>query len=225
MKLIFSEVMDRLKDELGFTEDQQMAKHMKMSNAAYSERKTRDSLPYEKIINICRDRGISSDYIFTGIRGELNGKIIHTLDQSDFDETKMIVVPYFENIKSIPTVSTDQPDNLSYIILPKLDHPELLSEGYTLNAVSINDDSMEGTILNGGILLFDINDHGMESGKIYVIQSGSEKMLKRIFNDPSTPDKVLLKSDNIYYPPFDVNRNEVEVIGRVVVIYNRAKLI
>ncbi|MDD2267433.1 LexA family transcriptional regulator [Sulfuricurvum sp.] len=225
MKLIFSEVMERLKNELGFTEDQQMAKYMGMSNAAYSERKTRDSLPYEKIITICRERGISSDFIFTGIRGELNGKIIFESDRSDIDETKMIIVPYFKNIKSIPDSLPEHPGSVSYIVLPKNDYPELLRDGHTLNAVGADDDSMEGTILNGGIMLFDINDHGIESGKIYLVRTGSEKMIKRIFNDPSTPDQVLLKSDNIYYPQFDVNRSEVEVIGRVVVVYNRGKLI
>lgn len=222
MKLIFSEVIDRLKKELGFTEDQELAKLMGMSNAAFSERRTRESLPYEKIIDICRERGISSDFIFTGNRGELNGRIIHDCDRSDVDETKMMVVPYFENIQSI---TKDQDAPVSYIVLPKNDHPELMREDRSLHAVTITDDSMEGTILNGALLLFDINDSKFESNKVYILKAGEENMVKRLFKDPASPDTILLKSDNIYYPKFDISYNDIDVIGRVMFVYNRGKLI
>lgn len=222
MKLIFSEVIDRLKSKLGIIEDQVLAKMMGMSPASFSERRTRESIPYEKIITICREHGISSDYIFSGNAEELNGKIIFECDRSDIDEDKMMVVPYFENIRSI---SDGHTKSLSYIVLPKNEHPELTRESRHLNAVTAVDDSMEGTILNGGMFLYDSNDQEIESGKIYVVRFSNEIMLKRLFIDISEPEKIILKADNIYYEKFAVNSSEVEVIGRVMFVYNRGKLI
>lgn len=229
MKLIFSEVINRLKKELmiqmkseKWMEDQDLAKIFGMTPASFSERRTRESLPYEKIITICRERGISSDHVFSGHAKEFNAKIIFDGDRSGIDDEKMMVVPYFENIASI---HNDPSKSVSYIVLPKNDYPELMRENRQLHAVTITDDSMEGTILNGALLLFDINDKIMESGKVYIIRVGDENMVKRLFNDPTSPDTVLLKSDSIYYPKFDIPRNNLEVIGHVIVIYNRGKLI
>lgn len=231
MKLIFSEVINRLKKELmiqmkseEWMEDQELAKIFGMTPASFSERRTRESLPYEKIINLCRERGISPDHIFSGHAKELNAKIIFDGDRSGIDDEKMMVIPYFENIASIPN---DPTKSASYIVLPKSDHPEFARDSRQLYAATAVDDSMEGTILNGGMFLFDINDKEISSGKIYVVRIGSEIMLKRLFVDMSTSDseKIIVKADNIYYEKFDVNRKELEVIGRVMFVYNRGKLI
>jgi len=79
--------------------------------------------------------------------------------------------------------------------------------------------------MDGAILLVDFGDKGSESGKIYVVNSSGEVMVKRLFNDPSDKEKIILQSDNIYYQKFTLDRNEVDVIGRVVFVYNRAKLV
>lgn len=222
MEINYKDFMERLKNKLGVTSDAQLAKLLRFSAPALVERNRRESIPYDAIVNLCRERGISMDYLITGRAEVLNGNVVFSYDGSNSSHDKMIAIPYFKNIRGIDQA---QSDNDPYIMLPKNDYPELLSDTHMLHAVSADDDSMEGTIYSGALLLFDTNDHGIESGKIYIIRSGEEIMVKRLFNDPKDQDKVIIKADNIYYPQFSVNHSDITVIGRVVFVYNRANLV
>lgn len=229
MDLIFSEVIDRLKSKLNFTEDKELAELMGISQPAFSERRKRGALPYEMIINICRKHSISSDYIFTGHSEFFDGSITTAGELPNINPDTMIVIPYYQDIRCaagsgcINDESSE--DEISYIILPRDGYPELQRSSHHLHAITAQGDSMEGTIHDGAILLVDFTDKGFESGKIYVVNSGGEVLVKRIFIDPSNPESVILKSDNIYYPQFNILKENIEVIGRVVFVYNRAKLV
>jgi phage repressor protein C with HTH and peptisase S24 domain len=169
------------------------------------------------------------DYLLTGHAEEFNGQVIYECDRSDVDENNMIVVPYFKDIRCAAGVGCindeSSESDISYIVLPRDGYPELSRSAHHLHAITSHGDSMEGNIMDGAILLVDFGDKGSESGKIYVVNSGGEVMVKRLFNDPSDKEKIILQSDNIYYPKFTLDRNEVDVIGRVVFVYNRAKLV
>jgi phage repressor protein C with HTH and peptisase S24 domain len=229
MQIKFEEVMQRLKNKLGLESDASIARILNMTPPAYTERKRRESLPYEQIIDICRKRGISIDYLITGKTEEFSGQIIYECERSDVDEDEMIVVPYFKDIRAAAGAGCLNDDSsegdISYIVLPRDGYPELSRASEHLHAITAHGDSMEGNIYDGAILLVDFGDKGSESGKIYVVNAGGEVMVKRLFNDPSNADKILLQSDNIYYPKFTLDRSEVDVVGRVVFVYNRAKLV
>ncbi|HZF69831.1 LexA family transcriptional regulator, partial [Sulfuricurvum sp.] len=200
-----------------------------MSHPAYSERKKRGSIPYEKIIEICREKGISADYIFSGHAEVFNGSVMQENDLSGINEDDMIIVPYFKDIKTAAgfgCINDDSSyDDMSYIVLPRSGYPELALSSSHLHAITVHGDSMEGNIMDGAIILIDLGDKGAESGKIYVVNVDGEIYVKRLFTDPTSKDTILLRSDNIYYPQFTVNRNNLDVIGRVVFVYNRAKLV
>lgn len=229
MDLIFSEVIGRLKQKLGYTDDKQLSDLMGISQATFSERRKRESIPYERIIEICRKQNISMDYLLTGRAEEFNGQIMQEGDLNGIDEEEMIVVPYFKDIRCAAGVGCTNDESsetdISYIVLPRDGYPELSRSSHHLHAITAHGDSMEGNIMDGAILLVDFGDKGSESGKIYVVNSAGEVMVKRLFNDPSDKEKIILQSDNIYYPKFTLNRNDVDVIGRVVFVYNRAKLV
>lgn len=229
MNLDYNEIMGRFKTKLGFKNDNEIAALFKMSTAALSERKKRGAIPFEQIIEVCRKRGISMDYLITGRAEEFNGQIIYECDRSDIDEEKMIVVPYFQDIRCAAGIGCindeSSTDEISYIVLPRDGYPELSRSQHRFHAVTAHGDSMEGNIMDGAILLVDLGDKGSESGKIYVVNTGGEVLVKRVFTDPSDPSFLLLRSDNIYYPQFRVDRESIEVIGRVVFVYNRAKLV
>jgi SOS-response transcriptional repressor LexA len=223
MKINYDEVMERMKSKLGFKEDKELAALFGISTSALSQRKRNKAIPYDFIIEICRDRGISIDYVIKGRAEYFNGSVLNEEDLSSIDNHKMMVIPYYQNIRCAAGLESCS-DEISYIIIPREGYPELSNTQY-LHAVTAQDDSMEGNIMSGAILLVDFTDKGMENGKIYIISHRGEVMTKRVFKDPSDPLKLLLRSDNIYYPQFTVARNEIDVVGRVVFVYNRAKLV
>lgn len=59
----FNEIMDRLKKTLKINSDTELAEKMELSRSNYSERKQRNSVPYENLINLCKKENISIDYI------------------------------------------------------------------------------------------------------------------------------------------------------------------
>jgi phage repressor protein C with HTH and peptisase S24 domain len=225
----FIEVMPRLQKKLGFSTEKELAKELGMSQSAYAERKRKNSIPYDHVITLCRERGVSMDFIITGRAEVFNGKVIQEHDLPHIDEDSMIIVPYFKDIRAAAGAGCSNDDesesDISYIVLPRDGYPELSRSAQHLHAITAHGDSMEGNIMDGAILLIDFCDRGHESGKIYVVNAGGEVMVKRLFSDPSNPEKLILQSDNVYYPKFTLDRSEVSVVGRVVFVYNRAKLV
>ena len=49
----FNEIMDRIKKTLNVSSDTELAEKMELSRSNYSERKQRNSIPYENLINLC----------------------------------------------------------------------------------------------------------------------------------------------------------------------------
>lgn len=229
MKPSYDDIMARFKKKMNFVHDSEVAKHFAMSTAALSERKRRGAIPYEYIIDSCRENGISLDYVIKGRNELFSGSVMAENELSSIDAENMIVIPYFKDIRTAAgfgcTNDESSEEDISYIILPRDGYPELARSSHRLHAITVHGDSMEGNILDGAIVLVDLGDKGSESGKIYVINTGGEVYVKRLFADPSDPSSILLRSDNIYYPEFKIDRESFEVIGRVVFVYNRAKLI
>lgn len=211
----FEEVMDRLKEKLGVQEDKDIIELFDgMSASAYSQRKRKGSVPYEDIINVCRDRGISIDYVIKGKPESFEAELTGGTEGND----RSIWIPYHKDIASIGS------DTTQYVTFPKDRYPEL-SESSTVHAATFTGDSMEGNILDGAMMFINMSDQEIKSGKIYVIRSNDENMVKRIFMDPSDVNTLLLRSDNIFYPEFKVPSEKIEVIGRVMSVYNRSKLV
>lgn len=87
----------------------------------------------------------------------------------------------------------------------------------SLSIVSVLGDSMEPTLSDGDEVLVDASDHGsrLRDG-IYVLRSDDALVVKRIAIKPGAK-QITISSDNPAYPTWnDVDREGVEVIGRVI---------
>jgi transcriptional regulator with XRE-family HTH domain len=66
---LFSDFMERIKAQAGFSKDKEIAELLGMSTTAFSERKKRDSVPIKEVFELARKRpelGIDPDWIVTG---------------------------------------------------------------------------------------------------------------------------------------------------------------
>ncbi|MBE9482013.1 MAG: helix-turn-helix domain-containing protein [Bacteroidetes bacterium] len=61
-----SKIIDRILKYKGFKTDIKLAKHWKVAPTTITSWRTRNSIPFKKIIAFCEDEGVSLDYIFTG---------------------------------------------------------------------------------------------------------------------------------------------------------------
>lgn len=226
MKTNYDLVIDRLKEKLEIKSDSALADLFEISTSAMSQNKRRDSIPYDRVIQVCMDNNISIDYVIKG-RDAMEYEVMDDVDLHGIDTDTFIVLPYFKDIRCAAgygcTNDESSQSDISYIVLPRNKHPELVRNSHHLHAITAHGDSMEGNITDGAILLIDLGDKGTESGRIYIVNVDGDVMVKRVFTDLSDPDNLILKSDNPYYPQFKVKKESIEVIGRVVFVFNTAK--
>lgn len=86
-------------------------------------------------------------------------------------------------------------------------------EGAQLSAITVEGDSMEPLLQDGDDILVDLNQKALRDG-VYVVRLGETLMVKRVAN--AGGGRVSLLSQNMAYPPVQVNVDEIEIIGKVV---------
>ena len=89
---------------------------------------------------------------------------------------------------------------------------EMGLEGANLSAIRVEGDSMEPVLRSGDEIFVDRNKRAGEG--IFVLRIGDALHVKQV--QAFGPDRVRLVSANEAYPPLELARDEVEVIGRVV---------
>lgn len=82
-----------------------------------------------------------------------------------------------------------------------------------LNAIVVTGDSMEPLLRHGDEILVDCTPRPLCDG-VHVVRLDDTLLVKRI--DAGRPDRIMLLSQNEIYPPIEVDRRDVTVIGRVV---------
>ena len=89
---------------------------------------------------------------------------------------------------------------------------EMGLEGADLTAIRVEGDSMEPTLRSGDEIFVDRNKRAGEG--IHVVRIGDVLHVKQV--QASAPGRMTLISANDAYAPIELDRTEVEVIGRVV---------
>ncbi|MEM7780578.1 MAG: S24 family peptidase [Pseudomonadota bacterium] len=82
-----------------------------------------------------------------------------------------------------------------------------------LSAIQVEGDSMEPLLNDGDEILIDRAQRPFRDG-VHVVRLGDTLMVKRVAR--AGAGRFSLLSQNLAYPPVDVDAEEVEVIGRVV---------
>jgi phage repressor protein C with HTH and peptisase S24 domain len=89
---------------------------------------------------------------------------------------------------------------------------EMGLEGADLSAIRVEGDSMEPVLRSGDDIFVDRNKRAGEG--VHVVRLGEGLHVKQV--QVSAPGRIKLVSANPAYPPIDLERDEVEIIGRVV---------
>lgn len=92
---------------------------------------------------------------------------------------------------------------------------ELRLSNSSLAVLEVRGDSMEPTLSTGDRILVDMGDKQVSQPGIFVVYDGDGTVVKRVEKIPGKPVLVLI-SDNPLHGKYEIDAEEVRVVGRVV---------
>jgi len=102
----FEEIFTRLYDKIGISKDSEFCKKYKIASSTLSSWRNRDSIPFEKILEITQNEELSLDYILNGKKEistniDYKSEIINTLEELNNTQLKYIYhITEAEKLKS-----------------------------------------------------------------------------------------------------------------------------
>lgn len=139
--------------------------------------------------------------------------------ENEFINKDNIMLSYYENINDVFNIDNNLIDTKKMIVIPNLHN---IKNHEKLIALNIDNNSMENTFFKNDIAIIDLNDKDIIDSKIYIIYYENEFYIKRLFKIPK--DKIILKSDNSFYPDIQLSYKDFTILGRIVYSINIKEL-
>lgn len=207
-----NEIIEKLRDVLssekddGKVFDKEIATALDLTSVNFATMKKRNSVPFSNILDFCALKKISINWM---LYGQDPSSLIDTTDR------------YW--IKYFPTVSVsagggayDNEEDFE-----KLDLPDFFVDIIggkenvkNIEAINVTGDSMEPTLNNGNIIFIDKTKQNVSKDGIYAFINENGLFVKRIQRRVDGGLDVI--SDNKEYPMQIVEKNGINVLGKVV---------
>ena len=213
-----NEIIDKIKDifsnELDNNRvfDKDVAAALNLSKQSLSILKKKNSVPYEEIAKFCAIRKISINWV-----------LFDQLPKSLEEETeKYTRVKHFVNINvSAGGGGFNYDENFEYLNIDK----NILNSLYKSNssktesiiALNVTGDSMEPTLINKEIILFDKDNSDISKGGIFILSTTVGLFVKRV--SLKIDGSIELISDNKNYNSEIIQKSEldtIQILGKVV---------
>ena len=212
------EIIEKLKDIISqempgsIVYEKDVAKALGMSKESFSHFKKRGSVPLEQIAYFCATRKISINWI-----------LFDQMPKSLEEETeKYTRIKYFSKINAGAGGGTfNEESEYEFISMDKV-LLDTLYRSHNANpkhiaALNVMGDSMEPTLQDKEVILFDREDKDINKGGIYIVSTNAGLFVKRIAQ--RIDGTIELISDNRNYNSEVINEDEmsgVSIIGKVV---------
>jgi len=207
-----NEIIEKLRDVLssekndGKVFDKEIATALDLTSVNFATMKKRNSVPFSNILDFCALKKISINWLLYG------------QDPSSLiDSTDKYWIKYF------PTVSVsagggayDEEDEYEQLDLPDffIDIIGGKENVKNIEAINVTGDSMEPTLNNGNIIFIDKTKQNVNKDGIYAFINENGLFVKRIQRRVDGGLDVI--SDNKEYPMQIVDKNGINVLGKVV---------
>lgn len=213
-----AEIIEKLKDilsqELGSAKvfDKDVAASLGMSKESLSHLKKKNGVPYEQIAKFCAKRRISINWV-----------LFDQLPKSLEEETqKYSRIKHFADINaSAGGGSFNYDENYEYLVVDKklLDslYKSKNANAQSIIALNVAGDSMEPTLYDKEIILFDKDNKDVTKGGIFIVSTNAGLFVKRVAL--RTDGSLELISDNKSYNSERVEHCEMDsinLLGRVI---------
>ena len=211
---IIEKIKDILSNELNNKRvfDKDVAAALNLSKQSLSILKKKNSIPYEEISKFCAIRKISINWV-------LFDQAPKSLEEQT---NKYSRIKYFNEINaSAGGGGFNYDDNYELLSIDK----KLLDSLYKSNnsnpesiiALNVIGDSMEPTLLNKEVILFDKNNIDISKGGIFIVSTNIGLLVKRV--SLKLDGSIELISDNKNYNSEIIQKSEldsIQILGKVV---------
>ncbi|MCT7447203.1 LexA family transcriptional regulator [Aliarcobacter skirrowii] len=213
-----NEIIDKLKDILSNeldnkkVFDKDVAASLNISKESLSIMKKKNSIPYEQIAKFCAKRKISINWV-----------LFDQLPKSLEEETeKYTKIKYFNQINASAGgggFNYDEDYELISIDKKILDslYKSNSSKTESIIALNVTGDSMEPTLINKEIILFDKDNSDISKGGIFIVSTNIGLFVKRV--SLKIDGSIELISDNKNYNSEIIQKSEfdtIQILGKVV---------
>ncbi len=213
----FSAIIDRLMKYFHVTQTKDLSDLLNVNYATFSTWIRREKIPYELLIDLCLKKGISLDWLLSGVKNSnLYGQetqdqnvVISSLANKEHKNIDILAVE--EHLKDKHYLSVSQN------IIDRFAEGEKLDE---LKMVTVVGSSMSPTINNGDKVFISsfAKDEEVYNSIMYLVLYKNRTYIKRIQINPITKS-VRLISDNDKYETFEITQDKLDdfkIIGRIV---------
>ncbi len=210
--LEINEIIEKLRDVLssekntGKVFDKEIATALDLSTVNFATIKKRNSVPFSNILDFCAIKKISINWLLYG------------QDPSSLvDSTDRYWIKYFPTISvSAGGGAYDGEDDYE-----KLDIPDFFvnivggkDNVQNIEAINVTGDSMEPTLNGGNIIFIDKTKQDASKDGIYAFVNENGLFVKRI--QKRIDGGLDIISDNKEYPIQIAQKNEINILGKVV---------
>jgi hypothetical protein len=207
-----NEIIEKLRDVLssdkdtGKVFDKEIANALDLTSVNFATMKKRKSIPFSNILDFCAVKKISINWLLYG------------QDPSSLiDSTDKYWIKYFPTIK----ISAGGGSYNTEESFEKLDLPDFFIDLVggkenvkNIEAINVTGDSMEPTLNNGNIIFIDKTKQDVAKDGIYAFINENGLFVKRIQRRIDGGLDII--SDNKEYPLQIVNKNGIDILGKVV---------
>lgn len=210
--LIVYEIIEKLKDILsadgkyGKVFDKDVANSLELSQANFATMKNRGKIPFSNILNFCAKKKISINWL---LYDQNPGSLV--------DSTDKYWIKYYPSVSvSAGGGAYEADENYESLALPPYFVNMLGGKDNLKNidAINVVGDSMEPTLNNDNIIFIDKTKNDASRDGIYAFTTTHGLFVKRI--QRRVDGKLDIISDNKDYPAQVLNKNDLEILGRVI---------
>ena len=205
---VLQKVKDILSQEVGERKvfDKDVAESLELSQANFATMKNRGKIPFSNILNFCAKKKISINWL---LYNQNPGSLVDTTDK--------YWIKYYPSIAvSAGGGAYEAEDNYESLELPTyfvnmLGGKENLKN---IDAINVVGDSMEPTLNSDNIIFIDKTKKDVTRDGIYTFTTTHGLFVKRI--QRRVDGKLDIISDNKDYPSQILNKNDLEILGKVI---------